>query len=148
MPLSDWLSTGRLAAHAPSAGEIASLLSDADRALAAAGREGVAPAERFRQAGRSARAVAAAALAAAGFRPAAFPDDAVAIDALTETVGAGPSLVHRLRTLFATRSPDGGPGVPVSPVDAEMMRLTAEALRIDVEKRIRSRRPELLVPAP
>ncbi len=147
MSIASWLSAGRLSTHPPVPGEVAALLAEADRALAAADASGVAPADRFRHAGRAARAVAAAALAAAGYGAAAG-DDAVAIDALTETVGAGPAFVHRLRTLFATRSPGGGPGVPVSPVDAEMMRLTAEALRIDVEKRIRSRRPELLAPAP
>jgi hypothetical protein len=145
MSLDAWLSTGRLMKHTPAPGEVASLLAEADRALAAAEEAGATLAKRFRHAGRSAMAVAAAALAAAGCR-AAEGDDEVVIDSLAETIGAGPALVGRLRTLRATRNPGGGPGVPVSPVDTELMRLTADALRIDVEKWIRSRRPELLAP--
>jgi len=141
------LASGRLTRHPASAGEVASFLAEADAALAAADAGGLAPAERFRHAGRAALAAAKAALAAAGFR--GVPqDDGPVVDSLAETIGAGPVLVGRLRTLLATRSPGGGPGVPVSPVDAELLRLTADALRIDVEKWIRSRKPELLTPAP
>jgi hypothetical protein len=147
MFLDSWLSTGRLTRHPPSAGEVASFLAEADGALAAADAGDLAPAERFRHAGRAALAAAKAALAAAGFRGVPQDDEPV-IGSLAETVGAGPALVHRLRTLLATRAPGGGPGTPVSPVDAETMHLTADALRIDVEKWIRSRRPELLAPKP
>jgi hypothetical protein len=145
MSIDSWLSIGRLIRHPASAGEVALLLAEADRALAAADTAGLAPAERFRHAGRAALAAAKAALAAAGFRGVPQDDEPV-VDSLAETVGAGPALVGRLRTLLATRSPGGGPGVPVSAVDAGLMRLTADALRIDVEKWIRSRRPELLAP--
>jgi hypothetical protein len=145
MSLDAWLSTGRLSKHTPAPGEVAALLAEADTALAAADAAGLAPAERFRHAGRAALAAAKAALAAAGFRGVPQDDEPV-VDSLAETVGAGPALVGRLRTLLGTRSPGGGPGVPVSPVDAELMRLTADALRIDVGKWIRSRRPELLAP--
>jgi hypothetical protein len=141
------VASGRLTRHPPSAGDVASFLAEADAALATADAAGLAPAERFRHTGRAALAAAKAALAAAGFRGVPQDDEPV-IDSLAETVGAGPALVGRLRTLLGTRSSGGGPGVPVSAVDAELMHLTADALRIDVEKWIRSRRPELLAPKP
>jgi|GEM_PF-4073562 len=145
MAIDDWLSSGRLVRQTPSAGGVTALLAEADEALAAAEAAGLAPAERFRQAGRAVLAAARAALAATGFRGAP-QDDAPVIDSLAETIGAGPALVHRLRTLLETRAPGGGPGAPVSPVDAEMLRLAADALRIDVEKWLRSRWPGLLPP--
>lgn len=145
MSLSTWRAYGWLVEHQPTAAEIRDLLAVVERDLADCDVEGLSPDWRLSIAYNAALQAAAAALTAAGFRPARESHHYRAIQSLAFTVGSPPRVISRL-DLFRKKRNLGGyerAGL-VSEQEANEMRALAREIADQVRGWLEERHPYLL----
>lgn len=95
MSLKDWLNSGWLIEHKTSPGEIADFISLAERDLKNSGVPGLDPEWQLNMAYNAALHLAAAALAAAGYRPSHESHHFRTISSLIQTIGANREMVDK-----------------------------------------------------
>lgn len=139
------MANGWLVPHATSAQEIADLLAVADRDLHDCQTVGLSADWRLSIAYNAALQAAAAALAAAGYRPAREAHHFRVIHSLAHTIGADATTVNALDRFRKKRNLGGyeRAGMVSDQEAAEALSL-ARALRRDVEEWLRAEYPDLL----
>jgi hypothetical protein len=145
MSLEDWRDNGWLSVHESSRQEIVELLAIADRDLKDCLAEGLSADWRFNIAYNAILQAATAALAAAGYRAARDSHHYRVLQSLQFTIGLP---LQALRCLDAVRKKRNLTGYErIGTVsDKEVSEITeiAKALRLDVEKWIRTAHPQLM----
>ncbi|OGL59638.1 MAG: hypothetical protein A3J27_15070 [Candidatus Tectomicrobia bacterium RIFCSPLOWO2_12_FULL_69_37] len=145
MSLSDWLANGWLREHRTSPEEVRDLLGVADRDLADCQTPGLSPDWRLNIAYNAAIQVAAAALAASGFRPSREAHHYRVIQSLAHTIGAEARLIVQLDQFRKKRNVgEYERAGAVSEREAEEMAALARVFRRDVERWLRAQHPGLL----
>ncbi len=145
MSLAEWVRSGWLAAHEPSAQEIADLLRIVDRDLEDCERTGLSADWRLAIAYNAALQVATAALAASGYRASRERQHYRVIQSLAFTLGADASLIAQLDQFRMKRNiSDYERAGAVSEKEADEMVALARALRRKVEAWLRASHPELM----
>ncbi len=145
MSLRDWLENGWLTEHETSHAEIAELFAVADRDTRDCKSAGLSPDWSLAIAYNAALQLAAAALAAAGYRASREAHHYRVIQSLRHTIDASPTLVATLDKFRKKRNIGGyeRAGV-VSQQEAQEMIELAQNLRALVETWLRTRHPELV----
>ena len=144
MTLSSWRENGWLVEHKTSAEEIRDLFAVADRDLKDSSVPGLSADTQLAVAYNAALQVAAAALAAAGFRAARDRKHHWTIQSLAHTIGADQKLVGRLDAFRRKRNIGDYERVgATSTQEAEEMRRMARELSARVRKWLQDSHPEL-----
>jgi hypothetical protein len=144
MTLSSWRENGWLVEHKTSAEEIRDLFAVADRDLKDSSVPGLSADTQLAVAYNAALQVAAAALAAAGFRAARDRKHHWTIQSLAHTIGADEKLVGRLDAFRRKRNIGDYQRVgATSTQEAEEMRRMARELSARVRKWLQDSHPEL-----
>lgn len=141
--LKDWLKFGWLKEHKSSPGEVADLLSVADRDLAACGTPGLHNDWRFNIAYNAALQLASAALAISGYQAERAGHHYRVIDSLSHTLGTDSATVKKFDTFRKKRNiSDYERADTISDAEADDMIALAERLRRDLTSWIRKDHPE------
>ncbi len=144
MTLSSWRENGWLVEHKTSAEEIRDLFAVADRDLKDSSVPGLSADTQLAVAYNAALQVAAAALAAAGFRAARDRKHHWTMQSLAHTIGADQKLVGRLDAFRRKRNIGDYERVgATSTQEAEEMRRMARELSARVRKWLQDSHPEL-----
>src|SRR5258705_2918836 len=144
MTLSSWRENGWLVEHKTSAEEIRDLFAVADRDLKDSSVPGLSADTQLAVAYNAALQVAAAALAAAGFRAARDRKHHWTMQSLAHTIGADQKLVGRLDAFRRKRNIGDYQRVgATSTQEAEEMRRMARELSARVRKWLQDSHPEL-----
>ncbi len=145
MTLRDWLDNDWLVEHKTSLEEIAGLLALADRDLANCRVSGLSSDWQLAIAYNAALQVAAAALAAAGYRASRESHHYRVIQSLVYTIGSDADLVFRLDQFRRKRNVSAYDRAgEVSEREAREAIALADRLRQDVESWLRTRHAELI----
>ena len=145
MSLKDWARNGWLAEHKTSPQEIADLLRVGDRDLADCQAKGLSSDWHLNIAYNAALQLAAAALAASGYRSAREAHHYRVIQSLALTVGVEKNLIQRLDQFRKKRNiSDYERAGLVSEQEAEEMEALARNLRRKVEEWLKANHPNLL----
>jgi uncharacterized protein (UPF0332 family) len=145
MSLTQWLQFGWLVEHHSSKREIADLLAVADRDLKDCRNDSVSDDWRLAIAYNAALQLAAAALAAAGFRAARDSHHYRVIQSLEYTIGASSQIIGQLDQFRKKRNlSDYERAGAVSAGEVKTMIALAGGLRHQVENWIREQHPEFL----
>ncbi len=145
MSLSDWLKNGWLTEHLTSAEEIKDLFDAVDRDLTDCQVPGLSPDWKLHIAYNAALLMAAAALAAAGYRPTRESHHYRLIQSLAYTIKADPILIKRFDVFRKKRNISGYERTGVIS-DHEVMEMIdlASQLRSDVTKWLQANHPALM----
>ncbi len=145
MSLEDWQRSGWLSAHESSRQEISDLLAIVDRDLKDCRSEGLSADWRFNIAYNAILQAATAALAAAGYRASRDSHHYRILQSLQLTMGVSGETLRYLDALRKKRNLTGYERIgAVSDREVEEIVETAEAMRQQVEKWIKTTYPELL----
>jgi hypothetical protein len=149
MSFKDWLSKGWLVAHETSASEISELFGIADRDLKDCRTEGLSADWRLNIAYNAALQLAAAALAACGYRAGRDAHHYRVIQSLALTIGAERNIVVRFDVLRKKRNVAGYDRAGgVSEREAEEMFVLAKELYDLIKAWFERRHPELFIAEP
>jgi hypothetical protein len=142
--LQEWQRNGWLVAHQTSRQEVADLLAVVDRDLADARTPGLSPDWRLSIAYNAALQAAAAALAAAGFRPSRESHHFRVIHSLQFTVRPGQAVIQQF-DMFRKKRIIGGyeRAGTVSDQEAKEMLTLAEQVKAQTIKWLRAEHPQL-----
>ena len=147
MSLQNWQKNSWLVAHASSREEIANLLAVSDRDLAACQTPGLPSDWGFAIAYNAALQAATAALAAAGHRAARDNHHFRVIQSLEYTVQPGEKVIAALDAFRKKRNLSSyDVAGAISDEEAREMFELAKRLRVETEKWIRNKHPELMTP--
>lgn len=145
MTLNDWLEKGWLAIHRPDRREIRELLDIANRAISDAQVKGISADARLSIAHNAALQLAAAALAATGYRAGREAHHYRAIQSLALTIGSSTDLVDQLDSFRKKRNiSDYERAGAVSDQEAKEMLALAKMLRETVTTWLENNHPELI----
>lgn len=143
--LEDWLSNGWLVKHKTSGDEITELFEVADRDLADCRSQGLSPHWRLAIAYNAALQLAAAVLAASGYRPARDAHHYRVIQSLRHTIRLDPSVVAQFDAFRKKRNAGGYERAwMVSDQEADEMIALARGLRKTIEEWFLTNFPDLM----
>jgi hypothetical protein len=143
--LKSWLENGWLVEHRATAGEIAEVLSVADRDLHDCQAAGLSPDWKLNIAYSAVLQAATAALAAAGYRAVREAHHYRTLQSLAHTVGAAPHLLRRLDAFRKKRNVGSYQrSGSVSEQEAQEMVALARQLREEVTHWLWATHPELM----
>jgi len=145
MSLSDWLEKGWLVKHKPNRREIRELLGIADRAISDAQAKGISADARLSIAHNAALQLAAATLAATGYRVGREAHHYRTIQSLAFTIGVNTDMVDQLDSFRKKRNISDYERVgAVSEHEAREMLTLAKTLRETVTVWLQNNYPELI----